>query len=99
MSFATMAQTVIINYFSEEQMTKYKMQRDADKVWTTSLQLFTNLYAQRKAYGDNRVANSGFDSAALVHEYPPLTEAIALLPAQPATSQRATSTSRVLKNH
>ena len=56
------------DYFTEEQMTKYEMQRDADKVWTTTLQFFTNLYAQRKAYGNNRVANSGFDSAALVHK-------------------------------
>ena len=56
------------DYFTEEQMTKYEMQRDADKVWTTTLQFFTNLYAQRKAYGNDRVANSGFDSAALVHK-------------------------------
>ena len=46
------------DYFTEEQMTKYEMQRDADKVWTTTLQFFTNLYAQRKAYGDDRAANS-----------------------------------------
>ena len=45
------------------------MQRDMDKVWTTMLQFFTGLYAQRKAYGNNRAANSGFDSAALVQEY------------------------------
>jgi hypothetical protein len=59
------------DYFAKEQMTKYEMQRDADKVWTTALQFFTNLYAQRKAYGNNPAANSGFDSAALVHDYPP----------------------------
>ena len=59
------------DYFTEEQMTKYKMQRDADKVWTTMLQFFTNLYGQRKAYANNRVPNSGFESAALVHEYTP----------------------------
>ena len=47
-------------------MTKYEMQRDTDKVWTTTLQFFTYLYAQRKAYGNNRAANSAFDSAALV---------------------------------
>ena len=58
------------DYLTEEQMTKYKMQRDADKVWTTTLQFFTDLYAQRKAYGDKRTANSGFDSVALVQEYP-----------------------------
>jgi hypothetical protein len=57
--------------FTKEQMTKYKMQSDTDKVWTTTLQFFTNLYAQRNAYGNNSAANSGFDSAALVHECPP----------------------------
>ncbi len=86
------------DYFTEEQMTKYEMQRDTDKVWTTTLQFFTDLYTQRKAYCDNRAANSGFDSAAQVHEYPP-TEAISPLPAQPVTSQRVTSTLRVSKNH
>ena len=59
------------DYFTEEQMRKYEMRRDADKVWTTTLQFFTNLYAQGKAYGNDRAANSRFDSAALVHEYPP----------------------------
>ena len=49
-------------------MTKYKMQRDADKVRTTTLQFFTNLYAQRKAYSNNRATNRGFDSVAIVHE-------------------------------
>ena len=59
------------DYFTEEQMTKYKMQMDADKVWMATLQFFTNLYTQRKVYGVDRAANSGFDSAALVHKYPP----------------------------
>jgi hypothetical protein len=58
------------DYFTEEQMTKYEMQSNANKVWTTMLQFFTDLYAQCKVYGNNRAANSGFDSAALVHEYP-----------------------------
>jgi hypothetical protein len=59
------------NYFTKEKMTKYKMQRDADKVWMTMLQFFTDLYAQLKAYGDDCAANSEFDNVALVHEYPP----------------------------
>jgi hypothetical protein len=59
------------NYFTEEQMTKYKMQSNANKVWSTMLQFVANLQAQHKAYGDNRAANSGFDSMALVHEYLP----------------------------
>ena len=40
------------NYFTEEQMAKYKMQRDPDTVWTTTLQFFTDLYAKCKAYGN-----------------------------------------------
>ena len=40
-------------------------------MWTTTLQFFTDLYAQRKAYGNDRTANSGFDSVVLVHKYPP----------------------------
>ncbi len=59
------------DYFTEEQMTKYEMQRDADKVWMTTLQFFANLYAQRKVDGNDCAANSKFDSAARVHEYPP----------------------------
>ena len=59
------------NYFTEEQMTKYKMQKDMEKGWTTTLQFFTNPYTQSKAYSDSCAANSRFDSAALVHEYPP----------------------------
>ncbi len=55
------------DYFTEEQMTKYEMQSNADKVWTNTLQFFTDLYAQHKAYGNDRAANSGLDSAALVH--------------------------------
>ncbi len=31
------------DYFTKEQMTKYKMQSDADKVRTTTLQFFTDL--------------------------------------------------------
>ncbi len=86
------------DYFIEEQMAKYEMQRDADKVWTTTLQFFTGLNPQCKAYSNDHVANSGFDSEALVLKYP-LTEAIAPLPAQPGTSQRTTSMSKVSKSH
>ncbi len=56
------------NYFTEEQMTKYEILADSDKVWEKNLTHFTDLYALRKAYGDNRVANSGFESAAHVRE-------------------------------
>ncbi len=43
---------------------------DKDKTWALTLQHFTQLYAQQKAYGDNRVANSGFDSMANIYDVP-----------------------------
>ncbi len=52
------------NYFTKEQMTKYEILADSDKVWEKNLTHFTDLYALRKAYGNNRAANSGFKSAA-----------------------------------
>jgi hypothetical protein len=56
------------DYFTKEQMTKYEILADLDKVWEKNLTHFTDLYALRKAYGDNRVANSGFKNAAHVQE-------------------------------
>jgi hypothetical protein len=52
------------DYFTEDQMTKYEMRLDADKVWDPTLDHFSKLFVQRKAYGDDRAANSGFKSAA-----------------------------------
>ena len=52
------------NYFTKEQMTKYEILADSDKVWEKNLTHFTDLYALQKAYGNNRAANSGFKSAA-----------------------------------
>jgi hypothetical protein len=49
-------------------MTKYKILADSDKVWEKTLTHFMDLYALRKAYGNNRAANSGFESAAQVQE-------------------------------
>ncbi len=43
---------------------------DKDKTWALTLQHFLQLYAQRKAYGDNRAANSGFDSMANIYNIP-----------------------------
>jgi hypothetical protein len=51
-------------------MTKYKMQADINKTWLHTLQFFTKIFAQRKAYGDNRAANSVFDSAAHINNIP-----------------------------
>jgi hypothetical protein len=56
------------DYFTKEQMTTFKILPDADKVWDKTLAHFTDLYARRKAYGDDRAANSGFKSAAHVRD-------------------------------
>jgi hypothetical protein len=57
-------------YYTEEQMTKYKMQADINKTWLYTLQFCTTLFSQRKAYGDDGAANSGFDSAAHFNDIP-----------------------------
>jgi hypothetical protein len=51
-------------------MTKHKMQASVNKTWLHTLQFFTKLFAQRKAYGDGHAANSGFDSAAHINDIP-----------------------------
>ncbi len=58
------------DYFMEEQMTKYKMQSDTDKEWDPALDHFSKLFAQCKAYGNGRAANSGFESAATMFDIP-----------------------------
>jgi hypothetical protein len=58
------------SYFMEEQMTKYEMQSDTDKVWDPALNHFLKLFAQRKAYGDHHAANSGFESTAAMYNVP-----------------------------
>jgi hypothetical protein len=52
------------DYFTKEQMTKYEILVDSEKVWEKALTHFTDLYTLRKAYGNDRAANSGFESAA-----------------------------------
>jgi hypothetical protein len=54
------------DYFTKEQMTKYEVLADSDKVWEKTLTHFTDLYTLCKAYGNDRVAISGFKSAAHV---------------------------------
>jgi hypothetical protein len=56
------------NYFTKEQTTKYEILADSDKLWEKNLTHFTDLYALCKAYGDDRAATSGFESAAHVRE-------------------------------
>jgi hypothetical protein len=57
------------NYFTEEQMTKYELLSDANKFWEKSLAHFTDLFSLRKAYGNNKAANSGFESAAHIRDH------------------------------
>jgi hypothetical protein len=58
------------DYFTEDQMTNYKMLSDADKEWDPTLDHFSKLFAQRKEYGDNRAANSRFESANTMFNIP-----------------------------
>jgi hypothetical protein len=58
------------DYFTEEQMTKYKMQLDTDKGWDPTLNHFSKLFAQHKAYDNNHAANSVFESAAMMDNVP-----------------------------
>ena len=53
------------DYFTKEQMTQYKMKSDMDKGWIPTLDYFSLLFAQCKAYGDNCAANSGFKAATM----------------------------------
>jgi hypothetical protein len=56
------------DYFTEDQMTKYEMRSDADKEWDPTLDHFSKLFVQHKAYGNDRAANSGFKSAATMFD-------------------------------
>ncbi len=57
------------DYFTKEQMTKYKTLSDASKVWDKTLAHFTDLFSLRKAYGNDKTANSGFKSTAHVRDH------------------------------
>ncbi len=57
------------DYFTEELMTKYEILLDANKAWDKTLAQFTELFSLRKAYGEDRAANSGFESAAHVRDH------------------------------
>jgi hypothetical protein len=58
------------DYYTEEHMTKYKIQANINKTWLHILQFFSKLFTQCKAYKDNRATNSGFDSAAHINNIP-----------------------------
>jgi hypothetical protein len=57
------------NYFTEDQMTKYEILSDTNKVWDKTLAHFKDLFSLCKVYGDNKAANSGFKSAAHVRDH------------------------------
>jgi hypothetical protein len=57
------------SYFTKEQMTKYKILLDTNKVWDKTLAHFTELFSLRKAYGNNKAANSRFKIMAHVHDH------------------------------
>jgi hypothetical protein len=58
------------DYYTEEQMTKYEIQADINKTWLHTMQFFTKLFAQCKAYRDDRAANSKFGSVAHINGIP-----------------------------
>jgi hypothetical protein len=51
-------------------MTKNEMQLYTHKAWATIIDHFSKLFAQRKAYGNDRTAKSGFESAATMYDVP-----------------------------
>ena len=58
------------NYYTEEQITKFEIQADINKTWLHTLQFFTKLFAQHKAYRDSCAANSSFNSASHINNIP-----------------------------
>ncbi len=57
------------NYQTEEQMTKYEILLDTNKVWDNKLSHFTELFSLHKAYGNDKAANSRFESTAHVRDH------------------------------
>ncbi len=57
------------DYFTKEQMTKYEIRSGTNKVWDKTLAHFTELFSLRKAYGNAKAANSGFESVAHVRNH------------------------------
>ena len=52
------------NYFTKDQLAKFVVLMDLDKTWDKTLAHFMTLFSLCKAYRDDKVANSGFKSAA-----------------------------------
>jgi hypothetical protein len=57
------------NYFTKEQMTTYEILSDANKDWDKTLAHFTDLFSLRKAYSNNKAANSGLESTAHARDH------------------------------
>jgi hypothetical protein len=57
------------DYFTKEQMTKYKILLDTNKVWDKTLAHFMDLFSLCKAYSNDKAANIRFDNAAHVCDH------------------------------
>ncbi len=51
-------------------MTKYEMRLDTNKARDPTLDHFSKLFVQRKAYGNDPAANSRFESAVTMYDVP-----------------------------
>ncbi len=50
-------------------MTTYEILSDANKDWDKTLAHFTDLFSLRKAYSNNKAANSGLESTAHARDH------------------------------
>jgi hypothetical protein len=57
------------DYFTKEQTTMYEILLDFNKVWDKTLAHFMELFSLHKAYGNDKAANSGFESAAHIRNH------------------------------
>jgi hypothetical protein len=57
------------DYFTKEQMTKYEILLDENKVWDKTLAHFIDLFSLCKAYGNDKAANSRFECVAHVRDH------------------------------
>jgi hypothetical protein len=56
------------NYLTKDQLTKFKILMNADKTWDKTLAHFTALFSLRKAYGNDKMANSGFEGVTHIRD-------------------------------
>ena len=60
------------DYFTKDQLTKFEILVDTDKTWDKTLAHFTALFSLRKAYKNDKAANSGFKAQHTSATYHPL---------------------------